>query len=118
MNNVNSAPESGELDFSLEFSGSELQLIQRLKLGDWEKDSALREAYAAWVDACHAECEKDKSALANLRFLMKRAKLLYTAGMLDEAWREFMDARTLADNLGLMDIVDEANVVLLKIAES
>jgi hypothetical protein len=118
MNNINSSIESGELDFSLEFSGQELQLIQHLKLGNWEKDAALREAFVAWVDQCQVECAKDTSPRSNVDFLMKKAKLLYMAGLEGEAWADLIDARTLADNLGEQAIVDEANKILLALADS
>lgn len=116
MNDINSVVEDVELDFSLEFNGAELQLIQRLKLGDFEKDEKLRNDFVAWYDQGQVECRKDDSEKANVKLLMKKAKLLFMAGLEGEAWRDLFDARTLASNLGDNETVEEANKILLKIA--
>ncbi len=105
------------MDFSTEFSGKELVLIQKIKLGDLENDPGLKMTFVAWVNRNLGECEKDEIPQANLFFLLKKAKLLFSAGEFDEAWRDLFDLRTLAANLGREDVVDEANAILLEIAE-
>lgn len=109
--------EGLSLDFSAGLTLVELHLIENLKKGNFEEDSALREAFVGWVDGCMAEAAKDPTPNSNNAFLLKKAKVLIMAGMGEEAWTDLMDLRTLADNLGNQAMVDECNRLFLAIAE-
>ena len=86
-----------------EFSGAELELIDRLKtLGP--DDPETRENLTAWAKAGEAVAKMINTPRANAEFNIKQAKLYHAAGFLQEAWDSLESVRVRAHNDGDQEI--------------
>ncbi len=91
---------------TLEFSGAELELIDRLKsLGPDNQEA--RESLVAWVQAEEVRANEINSPRANNEFDVKRAKLYRAAGFTREAWDILETMRVQLYSAGETDIYDE-----------
>lgn len=123
MDNLTRTEAMERLDFSTEFNGEELKLIQAIRLGDQEKDPVLNKRYLDWLDKAMEVAAASDSALGQVTLLLKKAKLMFQAGKLNEAFSEAMDARTYAENMrsklgeNAGKIIDEANAMMLFVVE-
>ncbi|MCC6643566.1 hypothetical protein IT411_02350, partial [Candidatus Peregrinibacteria bacterium] len=112
-----------EIDFSAEFNGDELKLIQAIKLGDLEKDEVLKKRFTDWLNQEAEKAEKSGDFADQILMSLRRAKLLFQAASYNDAFREAMDARTYAENMqGQLGeeadyIIDESNRILLSVVE-
>jgi len=61
--------------------------------------------------------EKAETPELELDFKMRKAKMHFEEGQFHEAWKDLFDLRGLAETAGRQDLVDEANEMLLQIAE-
>lgn len=123
MDNLRHAEAIETLDFSTEFDGEELKLIQAIRLGDLEKDPSLNKRYLDWLDKAMKVAAANESALGQGTLLLKKAKLMFQAGKLNEAFSEAMDARTYAENMRsklgerAASIINQANAIMVFVVE-
>ena len=81
-----------------EFSPEERELIQKIKGG--YRNPEVFPILTEWAKKQEALAEKAGPGVPDLEFTLKRGKLYYLAGCLEEAMENFQDAANLAYQLG------------------
>jgi hypothetical protein len=116
MSEILHSPEEG-LDVSgwqAEFSPEERELIQKIKERGY-RDPEVFQGLQEWSRKEEALAEKSESGIADFEFTLKRAKLYYLAGCVEEALENFQDATTIADNRGDVASADRAYEIFLEV---
>ena len=101
MSETPRAPEEAldESELLNEFSSEERDLIQKIKERGY-KDPKTFELLTAWAKKEEALAEKAGPGVPDFEFTLKRGKLFYLAGCIEEALENFQDAANLAYQLG------------------
>ena len=90
-----------------EFSAEELALIDKLR-NKGPEDPETRALLSVWFDREVELTNAANTGRANAEFTLKRAKLYYAAGFIDEAWENLEDLRRQATQEDALDLLQAA----------
>ena len=91
------------------------QTLIRLLMEKGPKDSEVMKLLLDWTILQEKEVESLNELDSGVKFNLKRARLYYSAGFIEEAKENFADARLQALQLGLVELCTEIDLEISKI---